>query len=237
MIDKEDIKIIDRKSPNFDDRNGVKPSILLMHYTGMKTAKEALDRLTDNASKVSSHYTIDEAGVIYRHVDEVNRAWHAGAGSWHNLTDINSHSIGIEIVNKGHEFGYEGFPEVQIKSVEVLSLQIMERHKINKVNVLAHSDIAPERKQDPGELFPWQELAKSGIGVWADISVEDTVKSCAIDIFKALEDFGYSMGDKQKSLEAFQRHFVPEVFVNGEFGMVNSLTKSRAYALLARYCQ
>jgi N-acetylmuramoyl-L-alanine amidase len=185
------MKIIDMPSPNFNERGGVKPSILLMHYTGMRTAQEALDRLTDAASEVSAHYTIDVDGTVYKHVEEAERAWHAGAGAWRNLTDINSHSIGIEIVNKGHEFGYEPFPETQIEAVKNLSLEIMVRHDIEPENVLAHSDIAPDRKQDPGELFPWHELAGHGIGVWPNVSVEDTVKSTGMDIFRALEDFGY----------------------------------------------
>ncbi|MAZ76119.1 MAG: N-acetylmuramoyl-L-alanine amidase [Micavibrio sp.] len=229
------MKIIDKPSPNYNDRGDVKPSILLMHYTGMKTAQEALDRLTDEASEVSAHYTVDVDGTIYKHVDEDKRAWHAGAGAWRNLTNINSHSIGIEIVNKGHEFGYEAFPDVQIKAIKGLALEIMERHDILPENVLAHSDVAPDRKEDPGELFPWKELATHGIGVWPEVSVEDTVKATGIDVFQALKDFGYHADDQQKALFAFQRHFEPEVFVGGHAGEVTSRTKSRLYTLLARY--
>lgn len=229
------MKIIDMPSPNYNDRNGVKPSILLMHYTGMKTAQEALDRLTDEVSEVSAHYTVDVDGTVYKHVDEDKRAWHAGAGTWRNLANINSHSIGVEIVNKGHEFGYEPFPEKQVEAVKDLALEIMQRHDILFENVLAHSDVAPDRKQDPGELFPWKELAAHGVGVWPDVSVEDMVKAVGIDIFQALKDFGYQAKDPQKALFAFQQHYEPEVFVECNVGEVTSRTKSRLYTLLARY--
>ena len=138
-------------------------------------------------------------------------------------------------MNKGHEFGYEPFPEVQVKAVKNLSLEIMTRHDIEPENVLAHSDIAPDRKEDPGELFPWKGLALHGIGVWPDVSVEDTVKSTGMDIFRALEDFGYHAKDPQKALLAFQQHYEPEAFAQGRAGEVTSCTKSRLYTLLARY--
>lgn len=227
--------MIDMPSPNFNERGDVKPSILLMHYTGMETTQEALSRLTDEASEVSGHYTIDLDGTVYKHVDEDKRAWHAGVGAWRNLTNINAHSVGIEIVNKGHEFGYEPFPEAQIEAVKNVSLDIMARHDIEPENVLAHSDIAPDRKIDPGELFPWKQLAAHGIGVWPDVSVEDTVKATCMDVFRALSDFGYHAKDPKKALLAFQQHFEPEVFINNCAGEITSRTKSRLYTLLARY--
>lgn len=227
------MNIIQKPSPNFDDRGDIRPSLLMLHYTGMESADAALERLTDPEAKVSSHYTVDEGGKIYQHVDEEKRAWHAGVGAWSNLTNINSHSIGVEIVNKGHEFGYELFPEEQLASVKALCFDIMKRNKIEAENVMAHSDTAPDRKQDPGEFFPWEDFAREGIGVWPSLSVEDTVKACAIDVFQALHDFGYRAEKPENALVAFQRRFVPEVFEQGEVGAVTSLTKGRLYALLA----
>jgi N-acetylmuramoyl-L-alanine amidase len=157
-------------SPNFDSRAKDKPiDILVMHYTGMQSGAAAIQRLTDEASRVSSHYTVDEDGTIYSHVPEDCRAWHAGKSYWAGATDINARSIGIEIVNPGHEFGYRSFPDAQIAAVIELSLDIFSRHAIPPERVLAHSDIAPARKQDPGELFPWEMLAKAGIGVWPEL--------------------------------------------------------------------
>ena len=160
-----DLNIVQTPSPNFDDRKGAKPQFIILHYTGMQTANAALDRLTNANSKVSGHYTVDEDGVVYRHVDEGKRAWHAGESFWGGVTDLNTHSIGIEIVNPGHEWGYRPFTGHQMKSLTVLCRDIMARHGIEAQNVLAHSDIAPSRKQDPGEFFPWHEMAKHGIGV------------------------------------------------------------------------
>ena len=149
------LRVVQRPSPNFNERVGVDgPDILLMHYTGMQSCEAAVQRLTDPAARVSSHYTIDEDGTVYVHVDESLRAWHAGVSHWRGETDINSRSIGIEIVNPGHEFGYRAFPHVQIDAVIELSKGILSRHRIPPRNVIAHSDIAPGRKEDPGELFP-----------------------------------------------------------------------------------
>ena len=223
--------MIDMPSPNFDDRKGKAVSIILLHYTGMKAKEEALERLCDQASKVSAHYTIDEEGAVYHHVDEEKRAWHAGQSFWQGEDDINAVSIGIEMVNPGHEFGYQEFPAEQIKSLEKLCLDIQERHEI--AFVLAHSDVAPDRKEDPGELFPWPELAKKGIGVWPSVSDEDFVKSAGIDVGLALKDLGYQASTQETMIVAFQRHFVPEAFQRREEGQACSLTKARLYALLA----
>lgn len=151
-------------SPNFDEREGKKPYIILLHYTGMKTAQDALERLTNPEAKVSAHYTVDEDGTIYQHVDEHKRAWHAGVSCWYEETNINAVSIGIEMVNPGHEFGYRDFPQAQIDVVIKLCQDIQSRHDIKFV--IGHSDVAPTRKQDPGELFPWQQLAAQGVGIW-----------------------------------------------------------------------
>lgn len=226
------MKIIDKPSPNFNDRAHA-VSMIVLHYTGMETAEAALVRLTDAEAKVSSHYTIDEDGTIFQHVDEEKRAWHAGVSCWQNERDINSASVGIEIVNPGHEFGYRAFPKLQIESVIKLCQDIQNRHDIGYV--LAHSDVAPDRKQDPGELFPWAMLAMQGIGVWPDISIEDRVKAQSINVFQALSDYGYEATKAKNALIAFQRHYVPEVFERGTQGDICSLTRGRLYALLARH--
>ncbi len=196
-------------SPNFDQRGADMPvDILLMHYTGMETGAAAIARLTDAASRVSSHYTVDEDGTIYAHVPEDCRAWHAGKSYWAGATDINARSIGIEIVNPGHEFGYRRFPDAQIDAVMRLSQDILSRHAIPPERVLGHSDVAPARKQDPGELFPWARLAKEGIGLWPDTSAAKGRGSFE----QNLRAFGYGIRpDADVSLEdvitAFQRHF------------------------------
>ncbi|NNE58779.1 MAG: N-acetylmuramoyl-L-alanine amidase [Hellea sp.] len=159
------MKIKSAPSPNFDDRQ-LPISCLVLHYTGMETGKAALDRLRDPEAKVSAHYLVEEDGKVFQLVDEENRAWHAGVSSWQGITDMNSASIGIEIVNGGHDFGLPDFPLVQIKAVIELSKAILGRHNISAQNVVGHSDIAPGRKQDPGEKFPWAELAASGVGLW-----------------------------------------------------------------------
>ena len=158
--------MIELPSPNFDSREGQEIDMLVLHYTGMKTAQEALDRLCDPAAKVSAHYVVDEDGTVYRLVAEENRAWHAGVSSWRGASNVNQRSIGIEIVNPGHEFGYRAFPKAQMETVAALCKGILSRHAIAARNVVAHSDIAPVRKEDPGELFDWKGLAELGIGLW-----------------------------------------------------------------------
>ncbi|HEX5777716.1 MAG TPA: N-acetylmuramoyl-L-alanine amidase [Xanthobacteraceae bacterium] len=155
-------------SPNHDARAGGRaPDMLLLHYTGMQSTLAAIARLRDeNAPRVSSHYLIDEEGTILQLVPEARRAWHAGVSRWAGESDINSCSIGIEIANPGHDFGYADFPPHQIATVVALCKDILARHKIPAARVLAHSDVAPGRKQDPGEKFPWPELHQAGIGHW-----------------------------------------------------------------------
>ena len=155
-------------SPNFDERQGGDPDMILLHYTGMQTADEALERLRDPVARVSSHYFVHENGNIVQMVPEAKRAWHAGVSSWGGETDINSRSIGIEIVNPGHDFGYPDFPIRQIAAVIALCRGIIARRAITRDRVLAHSDVAPARKQDPGEKFPWRLLAESGVGLWVE---------------------------------------------------------------------
>lgn len=156
-------------SPNFEPRKGgLKPDLLLLHYTGMESVEGALDWLTAPESKVSCHYLVDEDGRITQMVAEDMRAWHAGVSHWAGEDDINSCSIGIEIHNPGHEFGYPDFSEAQMKAVEALCLDVVTRHEIAPERVLAHSDVAPGRKADPGEKFDWKRLADAGAGVWVE---------------------------------------------------------------------
>lgn len=157
--------VIDHPSPNFDDRpaDGT-VDILLLHYTGMQSAEASLARLCDPDAKVSAHYLIEEDGTVYGMVDEVKRAWHAGVSYWAGATDINARSVGIELQNPGHEFGYRPFPNDQMTALIDLCKGILARHAIPPDRVLGHSDVAPRRKEDPGELFDWTRLAAAGIG-------------------------------------------------------------------------
>lgn len=196
-------------SPNQNERRGVAgPDILLLHYTGMRSGADALARLTDAASEVSAHYLVEEDGAIYQLVPEARRAWHAGRGSWQGHTDINSRSIGIEIVNPGHEHGYRAFPQPQIDAVIELCRDCGERRRIRPHLVLAHSDIAPDRKEDPGELFPWDQLFSAGIGAW-----------CAIE--PKASELSLREGDRGEAVEAWQRRLAAYGYglsVDGVFG-------------------
>ncbi len=157
----------ERASPNHDARpEGGRIDMLVLHYTGMKTAAEAIDRLCDPAAKVSAHYVIDEDGTVWRLVEEGRRAWHAGVSFWQGTKNVNATSIGIELVNPGHEWGYRAFPDAQMKALEMLGRALLERHPIPGDRVVGHSDVAPLRKQDPGELFDWPRLARARIGLW-----------------------------------------------------------------------
>src|SRR4029077_12116286 len=158
-------------SPNHDARpEGGRVDMLVLHYTGMKTAAEAIDRLCDPAAKVSAHYAIDEDGTVWRLVEESRRAWHAGVSFWQGTRDVNAASIGIELVNPGHDWGYRAFPDAQMVALETLCHGLLLRHPIPRDRVVGHSDVAPLRKQDPGELFDWPRLAEAGIGLWPTVS-------------------------------------------------------------------
>jgi N-acetylmuramoyl-L-alanine amidase len=216
-----------RPSPNVDERaQGRAPDMILLHYTGMKTGEAALERLTNAESKVSAHYVVFEDARIVQCVPEALRAWHAGVSSWAGETDINSRSIGIEIVNPGHEFGYRDFPLRQTAAVISLCKSIlMRRGPIHPERVLAHSDVAPARKQDPGEKFPWELLHTSGIGHWVrpappDItgaSLQLNDRGEAVERLQAqLKSYGYGVGETgiydevtRDVVTAFQRHFRP----------------------------
>jgi N-acetylmuramoyl-L-alanine amidase len=201
--------MIEAPSPNFDGRPETVPiDMLVLHYTGMESAAAALARLCDPRSEVSAHYFVDEGGEIYRLVPERKRAWHAGISAWRGWTDINARSIGIEMVNPGHEFGYRPFPEAQMAAVMELSQDIVARHPIHARNVVGHSDVAPRRKMDPGEFFDWARLAAAGVGLWPADS-----ETCIMDpdvTADMLAKVGYEMSDPMAALKAFQRHFRPE---------------------------
>lgn len=187
-------------SPNFDSRGGQAADMLVLHYTGMQTAQEAIDRLCDEQAKVSAHYLVDLDGKIFQLVAEEARAWHAGVSYWRGNTNINQRSIGIEIVNKGHEFGYHAFPAEQMEAVAWLCADIINRHQIPARNVVGHSDVAPTRKQDPGELFDWKFLAGRGIGVFPSPAEKELPET-------ALNQYGYDITDLPKAIAAFQRRF------------------------------
>lgn len=212
------LKIIQRPSPNFDER--VRPiDMLIMHYTGMPTGEEAMARMCDPASKVAAHYTVEEDGRVFALVAEDKRAWHAGVSCWKGEGGVNSRSIGIEIVNPGHEFGYRAFPDAQIESVIALAKDILSRHSIPPEHVLGHSDVAPGRKLDPGELFPWRRLADAGVGTWLelDASIDERSSPEAISaVQQSLREFGYcieadgAFSEQTRAvLRAYRQHFDP----------------------------
>lgn len=231
--------ISDAPSPNLNERaDGRKPSILILHYTDTQTTFDALQILQSVERKVSSHYLVGDDGQVLRLVPEEMRAWHAGKSWWEGETDINSSSIGIEIQNPGHTFGYVPFPEVQMQAVTELCQGIIQRHKILPYHVLGHSDIAPERKRDPGELFPWERLAQSGVGLWPKVTetIEldaDELRGNEEEIRSLLTRYGYNPGADFKTLiTAFQMHFEPEVFREERAGEVTVHTVRRLKALV-----
>ncbi len=210
--------ILQQSSPNWDERApGCKADYAILHYTGMLTADLALNRLCDPSAKVSAHYMIGRGGEVWQLVDESRRAWHAGKSYWRGVTDLNSVSIGIELVNPGHQWGYQKFPERQIEVCAGLLKAIMVRHNIPAANILAHSDIAPERKEDPGEFFPWQRLAGQGIGLWLDVPDPADAKPAELsEIRDLLRRIGYECppgSDYDQTLRrcllSFQRHWFP----------------------------
>jgi len=195
-------------SSNFDERpSGTPIDMLVLHYTGMETGKAAIDRLCDPLAKVSAHYVIDEDGTLTQMVGEDCRAWHAGHAYWRGAHDINARSIGIELINPGHAFGLRPYTDAQMQVLEKLALDIVARHKIPARNVVGHSDVAPRRKTDPGEMFDWFRMFKAGLGVWpTDALPLELDQQQATDLLTA---FGYEIVDFTKTVEAFQRHFRP----------------------------
>jgi N-acetylmuramoyl-L-alanine amidase len=216
-----------RPSPNHGERkNDAKPDMIVLHYTGMRDADEAIGRLCSRASEVSAHYVVMEDGRVVQLVPEARRAWHAGVACWAGETDVNSCSIGIEIANPGHDYGYPDYPKRQIAAVTTLCRGIRTRHRIPAHRVLAHSDIAPARKQDPGEKFPWRVLHDSGIGLWVkpapivqggpvhvlgdnDPAVAETQRLLAQYGYGLTATSGYLDAGTRDTIAAFQRHFRP----------------------------
>jgi N-acetylmuramoyl-L-alanine amidase len=235
-------------SPNIEPRrNNARPSILLLHYTGLVSMAKAIHWLTCSESRVSCHYAVDSDGRVTQMVAEDMRAWHAGEAVWAGETDINSASIGIEIQNPGHELGYPDFPEAQMRAVELLCRDLVVRHAIKAERVLAHSDVAPARKKDPGEKFPWGRLARAGIGHWvapAPACASEPglgLGACGPEVVAlqtALLRYGYGIEptgvvDRRTQIvvAAFQRHFRPER-VNGSIDRSTIATLARLIAAL-----
>ncbi len=205
--------MIDRPSPNHDRRpDGVPTDLVVLHYTGMASAAAALARLCDPAARVSAHYLIGEDGETWRLVEEARRAWHAGIACWTGEADVNGRSIGIELANPGHELGYRPFPEKQLRALERLLAGILERRRIDPARVVGHSDVAPLRKRDPGELFPWRRLAAKGLA-WRPADPSATAAPDEGRARAALGRFGYGSLDDPGAfaavLTAFQRRFRP----------------------------
>lgn len=214
-------------SPNFGTRK-LPVSILVLHYTGMQDGPSAINWLANPESGVSAHYVVEEDGQIVHMVKEEDRAHHAGVSYWRGITDINSASVGIEIVNPGHEWGYRPFPKEQMKSVKKLSKKIIKRHNIELRNVIGHSDIAPDRKIDPGELFDWEYLAKHKLAVMCPFgNLIDPVWNEA-NFIQKLEQYGYGDALPNKMISAFQRRFRPSKVD----GVMDGECRSILYALL-----
>ncbi|WP_293899101.1 N-acetylmuramoyl-L-alanine amidase [Phenylobacterium sp.] len=232
---------IEAPSPNFDARTAT-PSVLVLHYTGMPTGAEALDRLRDPAAKVSSHYLVEEDGRVFRLVAEERRAWHAGVSYWRGRRNLNGESIGVEIVNPGHEFGYRPFPDAQVEAVTALVADIRTRWSIEDRDIVGHSDVAPARKDDPGELFPWKRLAQAGHGLWVEpaaapgLPVGEGETGAAVFALQAgFTRLGYDLppsgrfeAETTAVVRAFQRHWRPQQVD----GIADGETRARLIALL-----
>ena len=221
------MKLTSLESPNFTkkSRNIKDIKFIIIHYTGMQSLRESLKRLCSPVYKVSSHYLIDRNGKIFQMVSDNKIAWHAGKSKWNEIKNLNKNSIGIELVNKGHNFGYEKFTSVQIKKLVQLCSALKKKYKIDKSCILGHSDIAPLRKKDPGEKFPWFFLSKKGLGVWYKKvnknSYLDKEKNIRNIFFKNLHKIGYRYFNKNKIskkdkiiIKAFQRRYLQDQ-VNG----------------------
>ena len=224
------MKTYNLNSPNFNKKTRPKKSIksIVIHYTGMQSERESIIRLCNPKSQVSSHFVINQNGKIYRLVKDNQIAWHAGKSCWGNYLNLNRNSIGIELVNKGHRFGYTNFKKKQLLSLIKICKKLIKKYKIKKRNIVGHSDIAPLRKIDPGEKFPWKYLAFKGIGIWhrcdpillkKNRNIKISEKSDKIKFIKNLNRIGYciSVNNKslfRKNLKAFQRRYRKEL-ING----------------------
>jgi len=233
--------IIPAPSPNFDLRQAP-PDMIVLHYTGMPTGEAALARLRDPQAKVSAHYLVEEDGRVFTLVAEERRAWHAGVSFWKGERDVNGRSIGIEIVNPGHEFGYRAFPEAQIHALIDLLADIRTRWTIDDARLVGHSDVAPERKTDPGELFPWKQLAQAGHGIWVEpdpapgAPLDEGAEGVGVFALQAgLTRLGYDSAPSGKFdaqtatvVRAFQRHWRPSKVD----GVADGETRARIIAVL-----
>ena len=225
------LKIKTNYSPNFDPKKRKNTNIdfLIFHYTGMKHERDAINKLTNSKSKVSSHYFIKKNGEILNLVPDLYVAWHAGVSRWKNYSSLNKNSIGIEISNAGHDFNYNNFTKKQINSVYKLSRFLIKKYKIKKKNILGHSDISPERKKDPGEKFLWKYLSKKNVGYWHDLNQKDLSRNRRLVVNKYEKEsfilniykLGYPKNNKIKKTrylkiltKAFQRRFRQEL-ING----------------------
>ena len=223
-------------SPNFDlkKRTSSKVKYLIFHYTGMRSENAAIKRLTSKSSKVSCHYLIKKNGAIIKIVPDLYIAWHAGISSWKKDKSLNSNSIGIEISNPGHDYKYKNFSQKQITSIIYLSKNLKKKYKIKKENILGHSDIAPLRKKDPGEKFPWKLLNKKKICLWHNLSEKNCKKLRGIKLnnydnfFQLLFKFGYKStndnSEKIKIYKNFQRRFRPQ--------LISSIVDRESYEIL-----
>jgi N-acetylmuramoyl-L-alanine amidase len=209
-------------SPNWNERK-LPISMVVLHYTGMTSAADAIERLCDPAAQVSAHYLIDEDGTVVRMVDEANRAWHAGRAYWRGVTDINSASIGIEMVNPGHEYGYRPFTDAQMEALVPLLANIMRRHAIAPDNVLGHSDVAPTRKTDPGELFDWDMLARYRLALPRPKPRMRLIYDNDGAFYLALERYGYDIADRAAAIRAFERRWRPHRLTGEIDGQIGAL--------------
>ncbi len=225
------VKLVDNPSPNFDER-GRDVDMIILHYTGMISAKEALGRLCDPVAKVSCHYLVDEDGTIFALVPEGKRAYHAGVGAWKGESDLNARSIGVEIANPGHEWGYRKFPARQIEMTIALVRDIRSRRAVPLNRILGHSDVAPQRKEDPGELFPWGKFAAEGQAIGRYNGDEDPSVSYEVAL-SMLRAIGYDAPDKAHAaaLVAFQRRFCPKALAQGFSPLTKAALKWAAQAM------
>ena len=223
------MKIINVYSPNFDKKKRSYKSIkfIIIHYTGMQSERESVKRLCSVKAKVSSHYLINEKGKIYRLVSDNRVAWHAGKSCWKKYKNLNKNSIGIEMVNKGHKFGYTNFKKKQLNNLIKICGNLIKKYKIKRQNIVGHSDIAPLRKLDPGEKFPWESLGKNKIGIWHNLKEKHlkkyrkikVVNSSKVEFINKLKKIGYCFNRRRKGslikiIKAFQRHYRKEL-ING----------------------
>ena len=235
------MSFIQAPSPNFDARVRP-PDMIVLHYTGMPTGEAALAKMCDPAAKVSAHYMVEEDGRIFSLVPEERRAWHAGKSFWKGETDINAVSVGIEVVNPGHEFGYRPFPEAQIEALADLIADVRSRWTIPDARILGHADVAPDRKEDPGELFPWKHLSELGHGLWVEVGAapgaalaEGEEGLGVLALQAGLNRLGYDCAPSGKFdtattaiVRAFQRHWLQTRFD----GVADGETRARLVGLL-----